>query len=96
MAAPWLVAGTGVTPFHMDLTGDNLADAGEREELSAWRGVSDEAMAAVFASAQRLGTVEKDELESAKDLIQWCLERDPANRPQSMLQVCCGHSRTIG
>lgn len=76
---------TGSDLFKLDANDDRLDGADEEARLRAWRGVDDGRLRRVFAAeAHRL---EDEELEAARDLITWCLQPQPAERPQSMVQV---------
>ena len=76
---------TGISLFHMDVEDNVLKGGPEEARLRAWQGIKAESLAGVFAKAA--GELEDADIAAAKDLIRWCLQRDPAQRPQSMVQV---------
>ena len=75
---------TGMSLFHMDVD-DNVTPGGPEEaRLRAWG--SEHLVGSVFAKAAA-GELEDADIAAAQDLLRWCLQRDPAKRPQSMVQV---------
>ena len=72
--------------FNMDVVTDNLVAGGDGEaRLRTWEGIDDQSLSGVFAEVSQ--ELEDAEIEAARDLIRWCLRRDPAQRPQTMRQV---------
>ena len=78
---------TGISLFHMDVDDNVLKGGPEEARLRAWQGIKAESLAGVFAKAA--GELEDADIAAAQDLIRWCLQHDPAQRPQSMVQVRC-------
>ena len=66
--------------LHVDALDDNLEDEAEEARLRAWPGVDPAHLRKVFVAAG--GALEDEEREAARDLLQWCLARTPAERPQ--------------
>ena len=54
--------------------------------IRAWQGIdSDDRLARVFQTAQQ--ELEDVDILAAQDLLQWCLQRGPTERPQLMVQI---------
>ena len=84
---------TGMSLFHMDVD-DNVTPGGPEEaKLRAWEGIDAEHLGGVFAKA-KAGELEDADIAAAQDLLRWCLERNPADRPQSMVQVAMRAAQT--
>ena len=76
----------GMSLFHMDVD-DNLIPGGPEEaRLRAWESIDAERLGGAFAKAA-VGELEDADIAAAQDLLCWCLQREPADRPQSMVQV---------
>ena len=79
---------TGQPLFALDALEDKLATKVEEARLREWAGIGGtgpNSLEQVFAPVAN--ELEAEELESAKDLIAWCLAPKPEDRPQSMLAV---------
>ena len=46
-------------------------------------------------TSQARGALEKEQLESARDLLAWCLQPDPSERPQTMMQASALPARSV-
>jgi len=82
----------GVTMYHM-LTGiklfncdddDNLKSESEQDELVRWQGLKNDHLKHVL---NRAPGVSSGDVRSAKDLLCWCLQPDPDDRPQSFSEI---------
>ena len=75
---------TGQSLFALDALDDNIVDS-EQQRLAQWRGIEKSCLAKVFSAVKH--DLEGEELKSAQDLVEWCLEPDPNDRPHSMVQI---------
>ena len=82
---------TGESLFTLDLNSDNIIKEEEKSTLMSWSSLQDENfLSKIFrASSDHTSTpvIAESTRKDVQDLIQWCLEGKPEDRPQSMDEI---------
>ena len=73
---------TGESLFTLDLNSDNLTKEDEKKKLMEWTSMNVETFRSkIFRERRESSDISGDTVEDAQDLIAWCLEGKPEERP---------------